>query len=246
MDSFPVEAMHLGTPLAEYGMVAQRTALLAGPLVAAIGLCAAGFALTSGVREEMLVFTIIGLVLAAVGGYLLFSTLRARDLRAWLFTDGLAYRERGQMRVIRWDEIGWVWQRITRRYVNGVPVGTDYRYTLQRLDGEKFTLNPRLAKIGELGNHLQQELFRRLFPQAVEAYNSGQELSFGKLSLSRAGISNGKETLPWEQVKGVKLENGQIVVSKQGKWLAWGGTPAHEVPNLFILLEIIHQVVGLR
>lgn len=249
MDAIPAEAHHLGSPVATY-RPSGRTKLrpLVGVLLFPMALAlfvGSYFAFRSG--DNIAYFlALIGVVLIGLGLWILYLAIHSRDLGVWLFSDGIAYRDGGQTRVMHWDDIGWVWQQVTKHYYNGIPTGTTHKYTLQLLDGDKFTLNQGLERIGELGEHVQNEVFRRQFPKAAQAYNSGQELNFGKLRISRAGISNGKETLPWEQVKGIKLANGQIVVSRQGKWLAWAGMGAHEVPNLFILLELISQIVGIQ
>jgi hypothetical protein len=152
----------------------------------------------------------------------------------------------GKTSVYRWDDIGAVWQQITKRYVNGVYTGTTHLYTLRRYDGEQIKLNDSLGKVEELGNLVQNETFKRLMPKAIATYNAGGTVVFGKISVSPQGISNGKETLPWTEVKGVTIDRGMISVSKQGKWLRWASDTAANTPNLYVFLQLVDAIIGIK
>jgi hypothetical protein len=66
------------------------------------------------------------------------------------------------------------------------------------------------------------------------------------LSVSQQGLSNGKEMLPWSDIKGIKLDKGVIAVSKQGKWLNWTTTSVAQTPNIFVFTALVDSIIGLN
>ncbi len=100
--------------------------------------------------------------------------------------------------------------------------------------------------MAQLGALIQSETFKRLMPQAIESYNGGGTLQYGKLSINQVGISNGKETVAWAQVKGVQISNGFIAVKKEGKWLTWANVSVAQTPNFFIFLALVDRIVGVQ
>ena len=93
---------------------------------------------------------------------------------------------------------------------------------------------------------IQAEAFKHLMPRAIESYSAGGTLHFGKLSINQAGIDNGKEVVPWAQVKSVQVSNGFIVIKKDGKWLNWANVAVAQTPNFFVFLALVDQNVGVK
>jgi hypothetical protein len=113
-------------------------------------------------------------------------------------------------------------------------------------DGRKFVFKDTLADVEDLGRTIQEEVTRRALPRVLEAYNTGQTIPFGKLSISHAGITKGQETLPWDHVERVWLSQGELIVEKVGQRLRWSSFRVLEIPNLFVLLAIVNQIVGIN
>jgi hypothetical protein len=79
-------------------------------------------------------------------------------------------------------------------------------------------------------------------PRAIAAYQSGATQTFGKFSVSHAGISNGKETLPWNEVKSVLFSNGFVFVMKEGKMLRWAAARIAKTPNIYVLSALVSYI----
>jgi len=201
------------------------------------------FAAVSRSDAGMLCVSAFGLVFIGIGVWWYVSNKRQRDLRVLVFPQGLSYTNRGQTEIIRWDEVDTVWQDITRNTDTGV---TTHVYTVERSDGARFTFKDTLVDVGELGHTIQQESTRCILPRVIEAYNAGETIPFGKISISKDGITKGKETLPWDQIEGVRLSQGVISIEKEGKWLKWSSFRASETPNIFVLAAVVDQVVGIN
>jgi hypothetical protein len=188
-------------------------------------------------------FVVAGVLFAIVGIDGVIKALREYNIT--LYEGGFEYSTISENRIVRWNEVVTVYQWILQRGPNG-PV-TQTRYTLFLQDKKKLVLdNEHFKDVLGLGKTIQHEVTRRLMPQYVQTLNSGGTAQFGKLSISNQAISNGKESIPWSQVKKVQVRNGMIAIWKEDKWLTWSSIQASDVPNLFVLLSLVDQIVGVR
>ncbi|MBN1180029.1 MAG: hypothetical protein JXD18_12525 [Anaerolineae bacterium] len=250
--NIPQEAHAFGTaPVAEYAPSAkkQRSSLIFSAIFATLGLLGVMIGIVAALWEwdaQLLCVSGGSLFFVAIGAISGFSTLRQRGTRALVFQDGVAYTH-GKTTVFRWDDVTAVWQNVTRHYRNGVYTGTTHVYTVQTGDGKKVAFNDVLDNIEGLGLKIQQECTNRLLPLALQAYDRGETLTFGKLGVSKAGMSKGdKDLLPWDEIKGVSLDKGIISIKKEGKWLRWSSVTVPQIPNIFVFTAIVDRVVGIN
>lgn len=248
----PPEALSLGTPISVHPVdnKKQRTNFITAGFMVLMGMGCMGIGVIGGIAERnwslLGLMSLMGFFFGGMGAWMVYSGFNQRDWRVFLFKDGLSHTKQGKTTVIHWNEAVAVWQNITKHYRNGVYTGTTYHYTLTATDNRKLTFNNDLTEIEKLGQAIQNEVFNALFPKYVASYNNGQTLQFGKLSISKAGISNGKEMIPWPEVKGVSLDRGIINVKKEGKWLTWSSVTVGQTPNIFIFTSIVDQIVGIN
>ena len=87
----------------------------------------------------------------------------------------------------------------------------------------------------------------RLFEQAAETYNRGEEVEFGPVTIGRdIGIQHGKKHLTWDEVESVGAGDGELQLRKRD-----GGAFSHiriaisTVPNFEALYMMLEQVLGL-
>jgi hypothetical protein len=240
----------LGRQQAVYRSSTRRNGLLAffGVLLL-IGAFAAGYAFFTTDpkepdREGMIV---VAVICAAIGVPFVGIWLAQRGKTVEVFEHGLVRIKGKKVRATRWDDISAVWQQITRNYYNGIYTGTTYIYTIQTKTGEKFKITNVYKDIEALGNTIQSEVTKRLLPPMVLAYQSGQTVSFGKLSLSPQGLIYKDKHLGWNEIKDLKIERGYISVKKEGgRWFNWASVSAASVPNLFVFLAMIDSIAGIR
>lgn len=250
--NIPLEAYSLGTPIAVYPInnKKQRSNFIVGGFWILFGLGCMGVGVIGGISERnwnLLAFmAFMALFWGGLGVWTIVNAFSQRDWRVFLFKEGVAHTKQGKTIAIRWNEATAVWQNITKHYRNGVYTGTTYHFTLTATENRKLTFTNDLTDIDKLGEVIQNEVFQILFPKYVEAYNSGQTLQFGNLSINKTGISNGKEMVSWNEVKGVNLNQGIINVKKEGKWLTWSSVTVANTPNIFIFTSIVDQIVGIN
>jgi hypothetical protein len=184
-----------------------------------------------------LIFALIALFL---GVLIAISAFRSWGLTAALFENGVAYQTRTGIQQANWADVTAVWQRVTRHYTNGVYTGTTHVYTVQTTTGQKIVLDDRLGKgVEELGNAVQRGASNALFPRYWTAIQNGQRVDFGALALDNQKLYAGKKELPWNEIKAVKINKGQISIKKDKGWFNWASVSVPQVPNFIIFYDLI-------
>jgi len=195
--------------------------------------------------QNNLPFAFIGIIIL-VGAAALFvvSALNSRNI-VQVYQGGLVATRGAQSETIPWDSVVTYYQRVIRYRYNLIVTYTVRRYIVERADGKRFTFS-QYQNVQRLGEIIARETAARQLPRAQAAFQAGQTIAFGKLSLSQAGLSNGKETIPWSEVSGVQVANGAILISRQGKRLAWARQSVQNTPNAQVLLTLVQNLAGRR
>jgi hypothetical protein len=235
----------LGEPTAQFavrGLGFLRNLFLA-PLL--IGAGVALDALLIGVlhvhQHELL---LLGIVLVLSGVMLVVRSLRNRGLQVLVFPEGLVRLHRGQAQAFCWEEIDQVWQKKserahwTARAWRGL-----LTLTVQAADGRRMTFDDSLPRLAQLALIVRRETLPFLLSHARVTYEAGQSLDFGKLHISRRGLSHRKETLPWSVVQKVKVHGPDLLFYKKGKWTHSLNITVSDIPNPHVLLALLEEVV---
>ena len=263
---------HLGTPTAVY-KPSTILAMFGGLVAVLFGAAWAVFAfyITSSVGSSFsstgfptilgLVFPLFGLIFVLKGVVIIVKAFLNRNLRVQVYAHGLVFIKRDSNDVIRWDQIAFVWHKVkkttttthntnpTTGYTSTTTSTATYHiYSVQRFDGAKFVFDRTFSRLRELGKTIEQESARYLLPQAIAAYNAGHPIMFGKMNVSFSGVSDGRKTLSWSELKSIKVDenNGAIAIRKQGKWLNWSNISLSETPNVLVFETLVNSIVGSR
>jgi hypothetical protein len=187
--------------------------------------------------------TLLPGVLSTVGGLLwliplpvgLFRRARAAEV----YADRLKWTDAAGQHECRWDEVAEVYrvERITNR---------SFRYTLLRLvlaDGRQVQFDHTLGGYNQLADQVQARTAEHLLPAKQRALD-GPGAEFGPVTLSRAAVTIGGETFPWDEVEQYTICNGSLVAfprSYQGH--AGKEVALSAVPNYPVLLHLL-RVLG--
>jgi hypothetical protein len=241
-------AYQLGTLQQEYRVKFSRRNLWIGFLELAVALLFAVLAVVTSSRPEAsdavhieMTMTVVFLLFAL---YIFCYPLFYRSWRVYLYSEGFAYARRRKLDAFRWDQIESLLQSVTRQYVNGIYMGTNHRYTIRGLDGRQVVLTDRIAHVESLGNVISDMVTRVKLPVVIAGFKAGGIVTFGPLSVSLQGVSNGKETISWDQVTDVKVNRGIVIVKKEGKWLSWSSVRVATIPNCFVFLALVNAVMS--
>ncbi|GLX34721.1 hypothetical protein Sros01_07940 [Streptomyces roseochromogenus] len=200
----------------------------------------------------MVFFSLLGLLVFVLPGLFFVWRLlqtpnfnsRQAAKRIHCFDHGLIVSDRDRPVAFRWDSAS-VLQQITRRYANGVYVGTSYLYTLFKPDGSTIELTGFYADPEVWGAAIQHEITRAQLPRALDLVGRGETVRFGDVAVNAHGMATAKRgSLPWSAVERVEVKNGVVFVGRSGKLLAWSNTPVHKVPNFFVFLAVVDRLRG--
>jgi hypothetical protein len=241
----PLKSEH--TPSA----ASRRNQLITNGVIIAVGvvLMAAAFvwmtvassANGSGDGSFSFVILCFGCLAVPIGALGLVNSLRNWQVGAALYENGFAFKDGSGIKQVSWSEIEWVWQNITQHYRRGAYTGTSYNYTIQTKDKRRVVLDGKLPGIEQLGNEVVRQSTVALFPAYWQALQSGQRLTFGPLAIDNQGLYSGAKSLPWSEIKAIKIQAGMISVKKEGGWLNWASARVPQIPNFFVFYDLVRR-----
>ncbi len=151
------------------------------------------------------------------------------------------------LRAWRWEEVQAISSAITRHYSIGILTGTSHVYKVFNRQTQRVVFTDALINVARLGDEIEQNIYPILYDRASSLYNAGQQLHFGPVMISKAGITVGRRSYLWSDVQEIAIRKGILKVSKtDGGWFNGAGAPTSKIPNLRVLLSILQQVAGVK
>ncbi|MGH2478876.1 MAG: DUF6585 family protein [Ktedonobacteraceae bacterium] len=237
----------LGTPQNEYKVRVTVWAMIVWVVIGGVlGVIFFGAALTADTTGALLLFLALGLGFVGVALYMILTPVLFSSWRVYICTEGFLYKHGNTIEAFRWEQVEAMWQSVTRHRTNGIYTGTTHKYTVRGKDGRQVIFNDKFGHVEDLGNTLSRQITNYLMPQVVSAYNAGNTITFGPLSISQQGVSNGREALSWSQITAISVNRGIVTVKKEGKWLNWSTIMVARVPNIFVFMALVNYVLKSR
>ncbi|MFE4023082.1 DUF6585 family protein [Streptomyces sp. NPDC059101] len=161
-----------------------------------------------------------------------------------------------QPEVFRWDGIETVNQSVTHQYRNSAYYESMFYYKLRRRDGLELeirgeykdpkhtrfrdsALKSKRTHCAELGEVMSRRIASEQLADAKAALARGERLTFADVVISTEGVHSRKHgTVPWGQIRDVKVSNGVVQFQKEGKFLSLSSTPVGKIPNVILLLDL--------
>ncbi|MBN1427520.1 MAG: hypothetical protein JXB07_03990 [Anaerolineae bacterium] len=244
-EQLPHELFRFGAPIAEFSSKGRASSLLRNVAI--------GFGVVVvGIILEVIGLSGLGILVAVMGG--IFMVLRGAALiglllggtrRVLVFDEGVGVVKGDQVTAMHWSEVNEIYQDIYTYRVNLIPVVNRHNHTLHSVDGRELQLTRRIHEIEKLGPMLHQAVTKHKMPIAVDTLKSGGTVNFGPIAISNQGMTFRKKLIPWDEIKGVRIQNGTIMVNRAGKFM-WGGAQASQIPNLYLFLALADQIVGVN
>jgi Family of unknown function (DUF6585) len=193
------------------------------------------------------------LLLIAVGTVYISFRRGAHPPQLTLYEQGMVVQRGRQTHLVPYEEIDMLWEQIMwqgGRRRRMLP-GRTHVYTLRTRDRRTLRLSDQFADIREAGEIVQQEVLRRSLPAAVAAYQAGEALPFGPLTISHAGLARGKAAIPWAEVVRVSVTEGhyrdttawtyKLQVTRIGQRRPWLEVALHQIPNSRVLFALLKE-----
>ena len=198
--------------------------------------------------EAALPYLIGAVVAFGIVIVLLWGVYSLRKKAVVVYDNGFAYSDRKSVKTWQWEQVDLVYMNVVRHYTNRIYTGTSHTYTLHSMNGDKVVFNDSLQDVESLYNFVQNYSFQLRYGRYADAYNAGNVVHFGQVSISKTGgIQIGKKAYPWDDIQQVGINKGVLSVKKKdGGWFSGASATAGSIPNLYVLLSIIDQLVGLK
>ncbi|MGD8814568.1 MAG: hypothetical protein PVI78_08855 [Anaerolineales bacterium] len=236
----PKQAFSLGSPSSEYRIHRNR-------FVRNAALSFLGFLLLwllDIVAGSTLIIMFFALTLLALAGYYLVMLVFKHDLRVIVFPEGITQTVQGSTQVVRWDDVSCLWERVEEYRFSWTLAYSVWRYTILTYSGERLIFDRTLKDIDAFGQTLKHKIGERLVPKITATLKTGQSVKFGDLSLSNQGLRYKEKLLTWDELKTIKVTQGQIYIqAKRRRWPYFASLKTRQVPNAFIFLRLMKRYV---
>lgn len=241
----PSELFQFGTPVAEFSSKGRFATLLRDVAIGFGIVVIGGILAAVGLGGIGIVVAVTGGIFMVLRGIALLGALISGSQRVLVFNEAVGYVKGDQVTAMRWSDVRDIYQGIYTYRVNFVPIINRHNYTLNGADGRKIQLTRSIYKIEEAGPMLHQAVAKQQMPKAIDILKSGGTVDFGPFALSNQGLTMKKKLIPWNEIKGVRVNNGSIMVDRSGK-LTWSGISASSIPNLYLFLTLVDRIVGVN
>lgn len=248
----------LGKPLAVYHLNRQSFhywGWIAGSVVfflAGAGTLASGIYFTYAyvaefgpevAGKQLLWPLVLGLASLLAGGILLAGFQEYRRQSVEVYPAGLVYRRRRYAEAWKWNDIEQLFEKLTRKPFSASRTPGQHCYRLTGSSHRPLILDDRFEKVESLGDTIQKARFAPLYTASATAYNQGESLRFGPVSLNKTQITLNKKAFTWEQIAPARIQLGSMVFP-----LAHGvspeavSIPSEHIPNLDVLVAILTYI----
>lgn len=183
----------------------------------------------------------IGLSPAVILGIL--SMWRTRGLAVALYPSGLIYRRRGRRLLIPWQEIQQLtlagpWSDLPVLRSQGRPAAL----ILQTESGDRIRLTHDLGEFEDLVAQVKDNVYPRMHRAYAQAFNRGQPLHFGPLSMDQEGVQVARRKIPWRQVLAAELHRGNLCIRLDGAGEDFVEIATSRIPNADLCVQMIQSL----
>jgi len=141
---------------------------------------------------------------------------------------------------IPWKHLSGIAVEDTRYHLLSLTLRTRRRVHLFPTTGKPIPLDDRFDDLPGLVEAIKHQLYPRLLPELRAQLQANQWLYFGPLRFNRTQVEFGKRSLPWQQVNGLRVQAGMLVIEWEGNRLVQ--IPSAKIPNIELLLQLVEEL----
>jgi len=167
---------------------------------------------------------------------------RSRRQEIQLSPMGITWRKGSKLWVYRWDEIKNIFITSIRYGIMEFIWANKIEVVLYLQEGSRIKINRAFENIGMLVDTIKHYVYPIMVDKIRIAFNQGEPMHFGPITLTSQGVLNGRKTLRWEDIGKIELQRGRLnlqpIDQKHGTKLS---VSAHKIPNIDLCLQILHH-----
>ncbi len=166
--------------------------------------------------------------------------------RVEIHANGLLVALSGK-RFIPWKILSGVASGAFQTTFLGLPLSTRFQATLYPAIGRPVKLDDRLENLPELLTQVKARLYPQLLTNSMKAFSEGQRLYYGNISIdpTELRLADGlpsPQGINWESIRSIQIQSGWLLIETESDETI--KMPVTEIPNLEVLLQIIHRGVN--
>ena len=245
------EVNQLSTLLAVYskrkdpGAQALGTFIIGLFVVIILGISAIGLAFVIAWQLYLgIIFALFVLViLLTVRSY--YRAAPFREDQVVVYQEGLISKQGTDERAVRWEQVPTLFRGNTTSGEDNIEhIGDIDTMRVQGPDGKEYVLDASLPSHirARVCDTIESEFLSFRLPEAFEQYNANIPLRFGTLQVSRSGISDLNETLPWSSITQCEVNVERVIIRKEARTSDWYNALIPNVPNACLLREVLAVV----
>jgi hypothetical protein len=168
---------------------------------------------------------------------------RSRRLEVGLYGAGLTYQRGRRRLMVPWQDIQRLHASAVRYGIFGLIWGGEMQVRLDLKGGQQVRLTRTLADLPDLVEKIKRNIYPHLLANYTRAFNQGQALEFGPLTLNGDGVARSGRLLPWVDLASADLDRGVLrLTPAQGASARRMRIPAHQIPNFDVCLQLIQNL----
>lgn len=195
-------------------------------------------------REGQAIALVCALCFLGLGLAAPIHWLRRHSWHVVACTDGFLLSRGSNVDTFRWGQVEAIWQRVVKQYYRGIYAGATHKYRIQCSNGKRAVLDDTFANIEKFGTMIGREVSQHLLPNAIDIYNRGDAVTFGKISVDSRGVHDGRKLLAWNQIKDVVFSDGAVTFRQHGKAVVWSSAKVGRIPNILVFMGLVDNVLG--
>ncbi|MCF4969486.1 DUF6585 family protein [Nostoc sp. CMAA1605] len=191
----------------------------------------------------------IFIALLLVLGVFLISTaiyfavfLANKNKELFVYENGFIYVNKDNYIITKYEDVKEIFQQIITTSVNGISTSTQYKYTIHLKNHVKpISLTNIFQDIGQAGEYIQNKILHHQLPVVLSAYQRGENVKFKDITVNQNGLIIEKKSLPWEQIKNIKVVQGQVLILKERGDLLLN---IAAIPNIYVFLNLLYEIMA--
>ncbi len=181
--------------------------------------------------------------LGLVGGMGLYLLLHTSRQEIQLSPMGITWRKGSKLKISRWDEIENIFITSIHYGILDFIWASRTEVSLQIQKGKLLKISQAFENIEMLVDTMKHYVYPLMFEKFRKAYNRGEPVQFGPITLTTKGVLNGRKALRWQDIDKIQFHKGRLELypieeTRENKF----SFPAHKIPNIDLCVQILHYL----
>jgi hypothetical protein len=118
------------------------------------------------------------------------------------------------------------------------------KLTVISSDGARVKITSHFQRIKEAANIILARVLPPMLEAARASMRRGETLHFGPIAITPTDISwKSKPGVPLSALEAAEIVSSTLKIKCKGKWRSLVSIRSDKIPNAFVLLELLHEMV---